>query len=177
MATLAQTSNIQPATSSTDNFNFKDFYAVQESSADKVLEKVKGCLSSLESNYQPLNVPKAEYYNYVKFHWDLSQKHYAGNEKTAKKIRNTCQKLIYQGVVNKLFDKEVVIKFQDSKDEYVKLNAFQTTLMGLLSPVIKRAFDYEFKESHGNVLSLNMSKEIFLKICDMAKTPTLTDGE
>lgn len=98
MTALTQTSNILSKTSSIGNFHFEDFYAPQDSSADNILEKVKECLFSLENAYDRLNAPKVAYYNYLKFHWNLSQQLFDSHEKTAKKIQSQCHKLLLHGV-------------------------------------------------------------------------------
>ena len=173
---LTQASNTKSSSSFLGEFNFNNFYAPQNSSAEIILETVKACLSCLENNYQNLSATKEEFQNYVKFHWDLSERLFGHNEKIAKKIQKICQKLISQGAVCKLIDKELTIKFRDSH-EYVKLNSYHSTFLFLVSPMIKDAFNSECKEVHSNILSLNMSKGMFLKIFDMAKKPEINDSE
>lgn len=171
MNSLSMVSNNNSPSNIMEKFNVSSFYAHPDSAADKILEQVQACLNFIESSYQHLEASRVEYFNYIKFHWRVAERLLDDNETTATKIQKICFKLIYEGIVNKFIDKEIFIKFQDTQEPPIHLNVYHTTLLYVASPMICDAFNYEFKESLGNLLSLDMSKEMFIKIIDRVKNP------
>ena len=146
MNSVSKVSNSDVPENSVEKFNVSSFYALPDSPADKILEQVQACLYFLENSYQLLEASQVEYYNYIKFHWRLSERLCDDNEKLANKIQKIGYKLIYQGVVNKFIDKEISVKFQDTHEPPLHLNVFHTTLLYIISPMINDAFNYEYKD-------------------------------
>jgi hypothetical protein len=177
MNSLTDISKSEALTNSMYKFNCSNFDAFQANSAINILKNAKECIAFLESNYQQQSVSKTEYYKYVEFHWELSQRIFNSQEKTAKKIQKICHQLIFHGMAHKLFDQEITISFRKSNDETVKFTVYQTMLLNLISPMIKDTFNFEFKESKNKILSLDMSKEMFLKVFEMSKCHAIPDIE
>jgi tetratricopeptide (TPR) repeat protein len=172
-------SNVPSSLAPANNYEFtlSAFYPPQNSTPEQIVEKAKACLLCLYGNIESAKISKFEYYNYVKFHWDKSQELYDRQDKTAKKIQKICGKLILQGVMHKLFDKELVVKLKDTYEKPLKLNNYYTIQLSLISPMISNVFTYECKESKDNFLDLNLSKDTFLKFIKMDKNFAISSEE